>query len=59
MWQNKLKEIIYIELTTWGRRYRVMKEPPIVTTDADLSDANRAKPSQPSVGLKNPHEVAS
>jgi len=69
MWQNKLKEIIYIlensnvneiELTTWGRRYRVMKKPPIVTADTDLSNATiLSKPSQQPVDMKNPHEVAS
>ena len=40
MWQDKLKEIIYIlenanvneiEVSFWGRKFRVVKEPNIVT----------------------------
>ena len=42
MWQDKLKEIIYIlensnvneiEVSFWGRKFRVVKEPNIVTKD--------------------------
>ena len=42
MWQDKLKEIIYIlensnvneiEVSIWGRKFRVVKEPNIVTQD--------------------------
>ena len=42
MWQDKLKEIIYIlensnvneiEISFWGRKFRVVKEPNIVTKD--------------------------
>ena len=42
MWQDKLKEIIYIlensnvneiEVSFWGRKFRVVKEPNIVTQD--------------------------
>ena len=42
MWQDKLKEIIYIlensnvneiEVSFWGRKFHVVKEPNIVTKD--------------------------
>ena len=42
MWQDKLKEIIYIlensnvneiEVSFWGRKFRVVKEPNIITQD--------------------------
>ena len=42
MWQNKLKEIIYIlensdvneiEITIWGRKFRVVKSPGINVVD--------------------------
>ena len=47
MWQDKLKEIIYIlensnvneiEVNFWGRKFRVVKEPNIVTKDYSSPD---------------------
>ncbi|NOZ03234.1 MAG: acetyl-CoA carboxylase biotin carboxyl carrier protein [FCB group bacterium] len=47
MWQDKLKEIIYllehsdvneIDVTFWGRRYRVVKSPPIAAQAFSASD---------------------
>mgnify|MGYP000333076923 CR=1 FL=1 len=47
MWQDKIKEIIYllenskvneIDLTFWGRRFRVVKNPPEVLSDDLNSD---------------------
>ena len=43
MWQDRLKELLYIlensdaneiDVTFLGRRYRVVKEPPIIEEDA-------------------------
>ena len=48
MWQDKIKEIIYllenstvneIDLTFWGRRFRVVKSPPKVLSDDLDSDS--------------------
>ena len=48
MWQDKIKEIIYllenstvneIDLTFWGRRFRVVKSPPEVLSDDLNSDS--------------------
>ena len=48
MWQDKIKEIIYllenstvneIDLTFWGRRFRVVKSPPEVLSDNLNSDS--------------------
>ena len=48
MWQDKIKEIIYllenstvneIDLTFWGRRFRVVKSPPEVFSDDLDSDS--------------------
>ena len=53
MWQDKLKEIIYIlensnvneiEVRFWGRRYRVSKQPSVVVQDS--SDSNSQISSQ-------------
>ena len=53
MWQDKLKEIIYIlensnvneiEVRFWGRRYRVSKQPSVVVQDS--SDSNSKISSQ-------------
>ncbi len=47
MWQDKLKEIIYllehsdvneIDVTFWGRRYRVVKSPPVAATTVSTSE---------------------
>ena len=47
MWQDKLKEIIYllehsdvneIDVTFWGRRYRVVKSPPVVAQTVSASN---------------------
>ena len=61
MWQDKLKEIIYllensdvneIEASFWGRKYRVVKSPSIITSGAVAKSADyegtdsEIKPSQ-------------
>jgi acetyl-CoA carboxylase biotin carboxyl carrier protein len=49
MWQNRLKEIIYIlensdvneiEITFWGRRIRVAKKPNIITGTQESNDTH-------------------
>ena len=56
MWQDKLKEIIYIlensdvneiEVTFWGKKFRVLKNSPNVTTSS-LNKAINTKNSQSS-----------
>ena len=57
MWQDKLKEIIYIlensdineiDLNFWGRKYRVVKSPGINVVDekAHLKSQNLSKPTE-------------
>ena len=57
MWQDKLKEIIYIlensdineiDLNFWGRKYRVVKSPGINVVDekAHLNSQNLSKPTE-------------
>ena len=56
MWQDKLKEIIYIlensdineiEVTFWGKKIRVMKNSPNITTDSsdEISNTKNIKSS--------------
>ena len=57
MWQDKLKEIIYIlensdineiDLNFWGRKYRVVKSPGINVVDekAHINPQNLSKPTE-------------
>ena len=57
MWQDKLKEIIYIlensdineiDLNFWGRKYRVVKSPGINVVDekAHIKSQNLSKPTE-------------
>lgn len=54
MWQDKLKEIIYIlensdineiEVTFWGRRLRVSKSPPLVSSGDQPANQTAVNPS--------------
>ena len=52
MWQDKLKEIVYIlensnineiEVTLWGRKFRAVKDAPVIL---DTKDGDQDAPSQ-------------
>lgn len=59
MWQDKLKEIIYIlensnineiEVTFWGRRFRAVKDVPVIirNKDSDQVSSGKTMPDKPS-----------
>ena len=59
MWQDKLKEIIYIlensnineiEVTLWGRKFRAVKDAPVIldTKDGDQDAPSQTKSDPPS-----------
>ena len=52
MWQDKLKEIIYIlensnineiEVTFWGRRFRAVKDVPVIIRNKDSDQVSSGK----------------
>ncbi len=54
MWQNKIKEIIYllenssvneIDVRFWGRRFRVVKSPPVIAGHASAAPVANVAPS--------------
>ena len=68
MWQDKLKEIIYIlensdvneiEVTFWGKKIRVLKNSPNVTTsspDKTINTKDIQSPSSDNLENQNPDE---
>ena len=69
MWQDKLKEIIYIlenssvdeiEVTFWGRKYRVKKSPDILESDPLSATVPSSVPgSKPAESVPVPDTVGS
>ena len=68
MWQDKLKEIIYIlensnvneiEVKFWGKGYRVSKQASVIVQDSTNSDLQTRSPhiGQPNSGLNEPQDT--
>ena len=68
MWQDKLKEIIYIlensnvneiEINFWGRRYRVSKQPSAVVQDSSVSNSQTSSKNlgQPVASLDESQDI--
>ena len=68
MWQDKLKEIIYIlensnvneiEVNFWGRRYRVSKQPSAVLQDSSVSNSQTSSKNlgQPVASLDESQDI--
>ena len=68
MWQDKLKEIIYIlensnvneiEVSFWGRRYRVSKQPSAVVQDSSVSNSQTSSKNlgQPVASLDESQDI--
>ena len=66
MWQDRLKELLYIlensdvneiDVTFLGRRYRVVKEPPIFEQDSSGTSAKPKKASQQLDSTKSSERV--
>tara|TARA_B100001094_G_scaffold67536_1_gene63712 strand:- start:186 stop:659 length:474 start_codon:yes stop_codon:yes gene_type:complete len=68
MWQDKLKEIIYIlensnvneiEINFWGRRYRVSKQPSAVVQDSSVSNSQTSSKNlgQPVTSLDESQDI--
>ncbi len=67
MWQDKLKEIIYllensevneIETSFWGRKYRVVKSPTIIAGGSFSKNADYESTAAESKSIKTVHTTA-
>ena len=67
MWQDKLKEIIYllensevneIEASFWGRKYRVVKSPTIIAGSSMIKSADYESTTAKSEPIKTIHTTA-